>query len=246
MNPLLNKKILVTGGSRGIGAGIARHLAHQGAQVAISYTSRPDSAETVLQSLEGQGHISIQMDISNEESVLHGVTEVLNKFGQIDGLVNNAGITKDQILLRMKTSDFDDVIQTNLRGTYLCTKAVMKPMLKARSGSIVSITSVIGQTGNAGQANYAASKAGIEAFMKSTALELGSRNIRANCVAPGFIVTEMTDELNDDQKNAILSKIPLNKLGQVDDIAHAVSYLLSDQAAYITGQTISVNGGLHM
>lgn len=243
---LKNKKVLITGGSRGIGAGMARHLASLGARLAITYTSRPESAEQVLKSLPGEGHMALAMDVSNSASVEAGMEKVLSAFEGLDGLVNNAGITKDQLLLRMKEEDFDAVIQTNLKGTFLCTKAVMKAMMKARSGSIVNITSVIGQMGNAGQANYAASKAGIEAFSKSVAKEVASRGIRVNCVAPGFIVTEMTDILTDEQKQAILSQVPLAKLGQVDDVAHAVAYLLSDGSSYVTGQTIAVNGGLYM
>jgi 3-oxoacyl-[acyl-carrier protein] reductase len=243
---LKDKKIFISGGSRGIGAGIVKKCAEQGAVVAFSYTSRPDAAEEVLKSLPGEGHFHIKMDISSSESVTSAMNEVLERFGSIDGLVNNAGITRDQLMLRMKEEDFDAVVQTNLKGTFLCTKAVLKPMTKARKGSIVNITSVIGQTGNAGQANYAASKAGTEAFTKSVALELASRNLRANCVAPGFIETEMTGALTDEQKAGILAQVPLARMGQVEDVANAVSYLLSDESSYITGHTISVNGGLFM
>ena len=246
MGRLEGKNVLVTGGSRGIGAGIVKSLAHEGARVAFTYTSSPDRAEKVHSELPGEGHFHFSMNISDEISVNEGIEHVLKEFDSIDGLVNNAGITRDQLILRMKTEEFDDVINTNLRGTFLCTRPCLKAMLKKRSGSIVNITSVIGQSGNAGQTNYAASKAGIEAFTKSIGQEVGSRNIRANCIAPGFIATEMTDELTEQQKQAILGKIPLRRMRDVSDIANAVIFLLSDESTYITGQTISVNGGLYM
>lgn len=243
---LKGKKVLITGGSRGIGAGIARVLADNGAQVALTYSSSEAQAKAVLESLSGSGHIMVPMQVADEASVEAGFTAVFAAFGNLDGLVNNAGITKDQLLLRMKTEDFESVLDVNLKGTFLCTRIAVKHMMKARSGSIVNITSVIGQTGNPGQCNYAASKAGTEAFSKSIAQEVGSRKIRVNCVAPGFIVTDMTDKLNPAQKEAILSKVPLQDLGSTDDIAHAVSFLLSDKSRYITGHTLSVNGGLYM
>jgi 3-oxoacyl-[acyl-carrier protein] reductase len=249
---LENKKIVVTGGSRGIGAGIVKSLIEKGATVAFTYTSRPDAAEKVLAEVKSLNpktadqHFCLSMNVADPDSVEKGFAQILERFGQIDGLVNNAGITKDGLLLRMKTEDFDDVIQTNLRGSFLCTKVVSKIMLKARKGSIVNVTSVIGHMGNAGQANYAASKAGTAAFGKSVAQELGSRNIRVNCVAPGFIVTDMTDAMTDEQKKAIFTKIPLQKLGDVEDVANAVTFLLSEESKYITGQTLHVNGGMWM
>ena len=249
---LENKKIVVTGGSRGIGAGIVKSLVEKGAVVAFTYTSRPDAAEKVLAEIKALNpktadqHFCLSMNVADPDSVEKGFAQILERFGQIDGLVNNAGITKDGLLLRMKTEDFDDVIQTNLRGSFLCTKVVSKIMLKARKGSIVNVTSVIGHMGNAGQANYAASKAGTAAFGKSVAQELGSRNIRVNCVAPGFIVTDMTDAMTDEQKKAIFTKIPLQKLGDVEDVANAVTFLLSEESKYITGQTLHVNGGMWM
>ncbi len=246
MGTLDGHKILVTGGSRGIGAGIVRTLATQGAQVAFTYSSNQAAAEAVLKSLEGNGHFIVPLRLTDEASIDAAIQQVLEKFGQITGLVNNAGITKDQLLLRMKADDFDQVIQTNLRGAFLCTKAVLKPMLKARQGSIVNITSVIGHSGNAGQVNYAASKAGLDGMTKSIAQEIGSRGIRVNCVAPGFIETEMTEVLPEAQKNAILQKIPLQKFGNVSDVANAVRFLLSDESRYVTGQTIHVNGGMYM
>lgn len=243
---LSGKKIVVTGGSRGIGAAIVKLLAQEGAQVAFTYSSREESAQQVAHTLSGEGHFYIKMDISNEESINSAVNHILEKWPDVDGVVNNAGITKDQLLLRMKAEDFDSVIGTNLRGTFLVTKAFTKVMMKARKGSIVNITSVIGQTGNAGQANYAASKAGTVAFSKSVALELASRNVRLNCVAPGFIATEMTDALSEETKQKIMEKIPLQKIGDGQDVAQAVRFLLSDESKYITGHTINVNGGMFM
>jgi 3-oxoacyl-[acyl-carrier protein] reductase len=186
------------------------------------------------------------MNVDDTESVQQAFESVLNRFDGLDGLVNNAGITRDQLLLRMKDEDFDAVVQTNLRGTYACTKAAVKPMLKARSGSIVNMSSVIGQMGNPGQANYAASKAGIEGFSRAIAKEIASRGIRVNCVAPGYIVTEMTDALDDKQKEAIQNQIPMGRLGTVNDVAHATAFLLSDLSAFITGQVLQVNGGMYM
>lgn len=237
---------LVTGSSRGIGAGIARRLANEGAQVVVTYSSKAEAAQATYDSLAGQGHLMLQLNIGDEASVQAAIDQTVAKLGRIDFLVNNAGVTKDQLLLRMKTEDFQAVIDTNLKGCFLCTRAAVKHMLKARSGSIVNITSVVGEMGNAGQSNYAASKAGIEGFAKSIAQEVASRNIRVNCVAPGFVVTDMTGVLSDTQKAAILSKVPLGTLGDVEDIAAAVSFLLSQDAKYITGQTISVNGGMYM
>lgn len=238
--------VLVTGSSRGIGAGIARRLAAEGARVAVTYSSKSEMAETVRASLEGEGHLSVRLNVADEISVASAFEEIAQTFGRLDGLVNNAGITRDQLLLRMKTEDFQAVVDTNLKGVFLCTRAAVKLMLKARSGAIVNITSVIGETGNAGQSNYAASKAGIEGFAKSIAQEVASRHIRVNCVAPGFIVTEMTDRLTEQQKEAILTKVPMNQLGDVDDVAAATAFLLSSDAKYITGHTLSVNGGLYM
>ena len=240
------KTFFITGGSRGIGSGIATKLAQQGARVIISYANRSDAADKVISSCAGEGHFAVQMDISSEQSIQQAFDFILEKCSSLDGLVNNAGITKDQLLLRMKASDFDEVIQTNLRGTFLCIKMAVKSMIKARRGSIVNITSVIGQTGNAGQSNYAASKAGIEAFTKSVAKEVASRGVRLNCVAPGFIQTEMTEILDDKQKQFIMSQIPMNNMGSSENIADAVSFLLSAESDYITGQTLSVNGGMWM
>ncbi len=246
MEDLKNKTVLVTGSSRGIGADTAIHLSNLGMRVAVTYGKSKEQAEKVFENLKGTDHIMLSLNVADPVSIQEGFDTITKEWGGLYGLVNNAGITRDQLLLRMKESDFDEVIQTNLRGTFLCTKWATKIMMKERTGSIVNITSVIGQTGGAGQANYAASKAGIEAFSKSVAQEMGSRNIRVNCVAPGFIVTDMTDELPEERKQAILSSVPLKSIGQPLDVAHSVAFLLSDHSKYITGQTLSVNGGLFM
>jgi 3-oxoacyl-[acyl-carrier protein] reductase len=243
---LKGKRIVVTGSSRGIGAGIVKLLAEQGARVAVTYSSSAAAAEKVLKDLPGSGHMLVSMNVADSASVEKGFEEIMKSFEGIDGLVNNAGITKDQLLMRMKDEEFDQVIATNLRGAYLCTKSVMRPMLKARAGSIVNVSSVVGQMGSPGQSNYAASKAGLEGFTRSVAHEIASRGIRVNAVAPGFIVTDMTDALDEKQKEAIQSRIPLQKLGSVEDVANAVAFLLSDASTYITGQVLQVNGGLYM
>lgn len=240
------KVSLVTGSSKGIGAGIAKRLAEAGSSVVVTYSSNSKSAEELVANLKGSGHMCLHLNVADESSVNSVFTKIIEKYGRLDFLVNNAGITKDQLLLRMKPEDFDSVIATNLRGVFLCTREAIKLMIKARQGSIVNITSVVGLTGNAGQSNYSASKAGVEGFTKSIAQEVASRSVRVNCVAPGFIVTEMTDVLSDKQKDAIKEKIPLNTLGEVEDIANATCFLLSHDAKYITGHTLSVNGGMHM
>ena len=240
------KTVLVTGSGRGIGAAIAKHLASLGMKVAVTYSRSKEKAEELMEQLDGEGHLLTALDLNDENSIEKAFKEVTEKFGSLFGLVNNGGVACDQILLRMKNSDFDKVIQTNLKGTFLCTKQAVKIMMKARTGSIVNITSVIGQMGGAGQANYAASKAGIEAFSKSVAREVGSRGIRINCVAPGFITTDMTEGLTPERKEAILSSVPLKTIGKPIDVAHSVAFLLSDESKYITGQSIGVNGGLFM
>ena len=243
---LSDQAIFITGASRGIGVGIAKLLASQGASLALSYASSAKAAKEVLESLEGDNHLLLQMNVAEEESVTQAVKKVLSHFGKISSLINNAGITQDQLLLRLSPEAFDKVINTNLRGSFLCTKAVMRAMLKSKKGSIVNITSVIGHSGNAGQSNYSASKGGLEAFSKSVAKEVASRNIRINCVAPGYIDTEMTRHLPESQKEEILKYIPLKRMGQVVDVAHAVSFLVSEESSYITGQTLHVNGGMYM
>jgi 3-oxoacyl-[acyl-carrier protein] reductase len=243
---LIGKRIVVTGSSRGIGAGIATWLASEGASIVVTYSSNEAAAQKVVASLPGSGHSCLPLNVADEASVDAFFTKALEG-GALHGLVNNAGITRDQLILRMKTDDFDAVIGTNLRGAFLCARAAIKAMFKAKiAGSIVSITSVIGEMGNAGQSNYAASKAGVEGLTKSLAKEVASRGIRLNCVAPGFIVTEMTAALTDDQKTKIQSGIPLGTLGETEDIAAATAFLLSDEARYITGHTLSVNGGLYI
>ena len=243
---LANKKIFVTGGSRGIGAGIVQLLAELGAQVAFTYSTNSVKAQELLASLPGSGHLLFQMDVSSGESVATTCDALIAKWGNVDGVVNNAGITKDQLILRMKSEDFSQVIQTNLSGVFYVTKALSKFMLKARTGTFVNISSVIGSTGNAGQSNYAASKGGLEAFTKSVALEFASRGIRANCVAPGYIKSDMTDALSEEQLKSFNDKIPLARAGEAREIASAVAFLLSDAASYITGQTLHVNGGMYL
>ena len=240
------KTALVTGSSRGIGAAIAKHLCSLGMRVALTYSHSKQKAEKLMDELTGKGHILTPLDVTDEDSVKKAFQQIIAEFGNLHGLVNNAGITRDQLVLRMKTSEFDEVIQTNLRGTFLCTQQALRPMIKAKRGSIVNITSVIGQMGAPGQTNYAASKAGMEAFSRSVAREAGSRNIRVNCVAPGFITTDMTKDLPEERKQAILSSIPLGSIGQPMDVANLVAFLLSDESKYITGQTIGINGGLFM
>ena len=242
---LKGKRVVVTGSSRGIGAGIARSLADLGARVAVTYSSNAAAAEKLMGELKGSGHLLVALNVTSSESVEKAFGEILAQFDGLDGLVNNAGITRDQLMMRMKDDDFDTVIATNLRGTYLCSKAVMRPMLKARAGSIVNISSVVGQMGNPGQSNYAASKAGVEGLTRSLANEVASRNIRVNAVAPGFIVTDMTDAMDEKQKAMIEGKIPMQRLGTVDDVARAVAFLLGDASLYMTGQVLQVHGGLY-
>lgn len=242
---LAGQKILVTGGSRGIGAGIVRELARAGAQVAFTFSSNQSAAEKILSELKGE-HFIVAMNMEDPKSIETAVSQVLEKFGSLDGLVNNAGITHDQLILRMSPEDFDKVYNVNLRGAFYCTKLCLKPMLKARKGSIVHISSVVGHTGNPGQTNYTATKAGIEGFSRSLALELSSRNIRSNCVAPGFIESDMTHALTDAQKTQLIERIPLGRIGTAQDVANSVSFLLSDAASYMTGQTLHVNGGMYL
>lgn len=238
---------LVTGASRGIGAAIATALGKQGATVVGTATSEA-GAELITQALQqagikGAGMVLNVTDAAQIEATLKNISE---KFGDVTILVNNAGITKDTLLMRMKDEDWDAVINTNLTSVYRVSQAVIRPMMKARAGRIISISSIVGHTGNAGQANYAAAKAGMVGFTKSLASELGSRGITVNCVAPGFIDTDMTRELPEKIRTDLLAKIPLGKLGAVEDIAAAVVFLASPSAAYITGETLHVNGGMLM
>jgi 3-oxoacyl-[acyl-carrier protein] reductase len=239
---------LVTGGSRGIGRAIATTLAESGATVVVNYKGNQAAAEQVVREIaanDGQA-LAVQADISHAEEVERLFKTVLEHYGKIDILVNNAGITRDTLLLRMKEDDFDTVLDTNLRGVYLCTKAALRPMTKARGGRIINITSVVGLIGNAGQSNYAAAKAGIIGFTKSTAREMASRNITINAVAPGYVETELTGVLSDQMRAAILENIPLGRMGTPQDVANLVCFLASPAAAYITGQTLTVDGGMVM
>lgn len=243
---LKGKNIFVTGGSRGIGAAIVKKCAEMGARVAFTYTGAEAQAQAVLNSLPGAGHMILKMNVTIKEEVDATSAKVIETFGDIHGVVNNAGITKDQLLLRMKDEDFDAVLKTNLYGAFYVSKAFAKNLLKTRNASVVNISSVIGSSGNAGQSNYAASKAGIEGFTRSLALELASRNIRINAVAPGYIASDMTKALGEDQLKYFSEKIPLGRAGEPHEVAQAVAFLLSDASSYITGQTLHVNGGLYL
>lgn len=245
---LTGKTAIVTGGSRGIGRAIALCLAAEGANVAVIYAGNTAAAEETLQAITDKGGkaLSIQCDVANEDAVTAMVKQVKEQFGSVDILVNNAGITRDGLLMRMKTADWQAVLDTNLTGTFFCTKAVTKWMMKQRSGAIVNLTSVVGLTGNAGQANYAAAKSGIIGFTKSVAKELASRGIRANAVAPGCIDTDMTAVLSDAVKEEMLKTIPLGRVAQPEEVAKAVLFLVSDCASYITGQVLNVDGGMVM
>jgi 3-oxoacyl-[acyl-carrier protein] reductase len=237
----------VTGASRGIGRAIARALALEGATVFVGARDEAKLAEVAREIAdEGGKAVAVALDVADRASVDAALQKVLEAQGRLDHLVNNAGITRDNLLLRMKKEEWDQVIATNLTGTYLCTQAVLKPMLKQRSGRIVNVTSVVGLTGNAGQANYAASKAGIIGFTKAVAREVASRSITVNAVAPGFIDTDMTAAMTDKARESLASSIPLGRVGRPEDIASAVAFLVSDAAAYITGQVLGVDGGFHM
>jgi len=245
---LLGKTAIVTGGSRGIGKAIAIKLAEQGANIVVNYSSSPESANEVIRMIEAIGRqgIAIKADVSNPSEVEELISIAEAKFSSIDILINNAGITRDTLLMKMKEDDWDSVITTNLKGTFNCTKAVTKKMIRQRSGKIVSVASVIGIVGNAGQANYAASKAGIIGFTKSIAKELGSRNINVNAVAPGYIQTDMTDKLSAEVKEGLMAGIPLKRLGAPEDVANIVVFLCTEEASYITGQVFNVDGGMVM
>ena len=242
------KSAIVTGASRGIGREIALNLASEGARVAVNFSGSKDKAEEVVKMIIEMGGeaFAVQADVSNADSVKNMVDTTLEQFGSIDILVNNAGITKDNLLMRMKEEEWDDVININLKGVFLCTKGVTRQMMRQRAGKIVNVASIVGVSGNPGQANYVAAKAGVIGFTKTAAKELSSRNINVNAVAPGFISTDMTDTLSDDLKEQLLANIPLGKLGSPKDVAKTVLFLLSDDAAYITGQTIHVDGGMVM
>ncbi len=241
----MTKRIaLITGASRGIGRAIAERLAEDGFFVLGTATS--ESGAAAISTYLGENGKGLTLDVSNSESVETVMKAISDEFGTPHVLVNNAGITRDNLLMRMKDEEWDDIISTNLTSVFRMSKAVLRGMMKAKTGRIINISSVVGSTGNAGQANYAAAKAGMIGFTKSMAKEVGSRNITVNTVAPGFIDTDMTKELSDDIKNNLLTAIPLARLGDAKEIAHAVSFLASDGAAYITGETLHVNGGMFM
>ena len=245
---LAGKVALVTGASRGIGRAIALTLAQNGADVAINFAGNTAAAQEVADAITAMGRkaLLVQGSVADGDGVQAIVKQVVAELGRLDILVNNAGITRDGLLMRMKESDWDAVLETNLKGVYNCSKAVMRTMMKQKGGRIVNMASVVGETGNAGQCNYSAAKAGVIGFTKSLAKEVASRGITVNAVAPGFIATDMTKVLTDDQKAEMAKTIPLGRAGQPQDVANAVLFLVSDEAAYITGQVLNVDGGMVM
>ena len=244
----MTKSALVTGASRGIGRSIALQLAEEGFNVAVNYAGSKEKAEAVVEEIKAKGvdSFAIQANVADADEVKAMIKEVVSQFGSLDVLVNNAGITRDNLLMRMKEQEWDDVIDTNLKGVFNCIQKATPQMLRQRSGAIINLSSVVGAVGNPGQANYVATKAGVIGLTKSAARELASRGITVNAVAPGFIVSDMTDALSDELKEQMLTQIPLARFGQDTDIANTVAFLASDKAKYITGQTLSVNGGMYM
>ena len=244
---LEDKVVLVTGASRGIGKAIAIELGKNQARIVGTATSAA-GAEKITEYLTAEGiqGKGMVLDVCSEESVAECMSAIVEEFGVIEILVNNAGITRDTLMMRMKLEQWEEVYQTNLRSIFLTSKACLRGMMKNKHGRIINISSVVGATGNPGQVNYASSKSGMFGFTKSLAREVANRGITVNCVAPGFIQTDMTDELNDEQKSHIMSSVPMARLGQVNEIASAVRFLASDDASYITGHTLHVNGGMHM
>ncbi len=244
----MTKSALVTGASRGIGRSIAIQLAEEGYKVAVNYAGNKEKADAVVEEIKAKGveAFAIQANVANGDEVKVMIKEVVSQFGSVDVLVNNAGITRDNLLMRMKEQEWDDVIDTNLKGVFNCIQKVTPQMLRQKSGSIINLSSVVGAVGNPGQANYVATKAGVIGLTKSAARELASRNITVNAVAPGFIVSDMTDALSEELKAQMLEQIPLAKFGEDSDIANTVAFLASEKAKYITGQTIHVNGGMYM
>ncbi|HDA4229735.1 TPA: 3-oxoacyl-[acyl-carrier-protein] reductase [Staphylococcus aureus] len=244
----MTKSALVTGASRGIGRSIALQLAEEGYNVAVNYAGSKEKAEAVVEEIKAKGvdSFAIQANVADADEVKTMIKEVVSQFGSLDVLVNNAGITRDNLLMRMKEQEWDDVIDTNLKGVFNCIQKATPQMLRQRSGAIINLSSVVGAVGNPGQANYVATKAGVIGLTKSAARELASRGITVNTVAPGFIVSDMTDALSDELKEQMLTQIPLARFGQDTDIANTVAFLASDKAKYITGQTIHVNGGMYM
>lgn len=245
---LKGKNAIVTGASRGIGRAIAIKFAELGANVVLNYRSDINSVQEVVKEIESKGvkALAIQGDVSSFEDSKKIIDEAMEKLGSVDILVNNAGITKDSLIMRMKEEEFDKVIEVNLKGVFNCIKHAIPVMVKQRSGKIINISSVVGLSGNAGQANYAAAKAGIIGLTKSVAKEIASRGITANAIAPGFIQTDMTETLGEKVKENIKANIPLKRLGSPEDIANTAAFLASDMASYITGQVISVDGGMHI
>tara|TARA_B100000745_G_scaffold99706_1_gene63631 strand:+ start:194 stop:949 length:756 start_codon:yes stop_codon:yes gene_type:complete len=246
IKPLKDQIAIVTGASKGIGKAIAKELSNQGAKIVINYNSDHKSAEQISNEINKTGgeSIKIQTDVSDENAVSEMIKKTISKFQKIDILVNNAGITKDKLAIRMTSDDWNKVITTNLNSTFLCTKYTLPYMLKAKYGRIINISSVVGMTGNPGQSNYSASKAGLIGFTKSIAREVGTRNITSNAIAPGYISTEMTNAINPNVQEKILANIPMNRFGSPEEIAQLVGFLSSDKAAYITGQTLVIDGGL--
>ena len=244
----MSKSALVTGASRGIGRSIALQLAEEGYNVAVNYAGSKDKAEAVVEEIKAKGvdSFAIQANVWNGDEVQAMIHEVVSHFGSVDVLEYNAGITRDNLLMRMKEQEWDDVIDTNLKGVFNCIQKVTPQMLRQRGGAIINLSSVVGAVGNPGQANYVATKAGVVGLTKSSARELASRGITVNAVAPGFIVSDMTDALSDELKDQMLEQIPLARFGEDTDIANTVAFLASDKAKYITGQTIHVNGGMYM
>lgn len=248
MTDLTGKTAIITGASRGIGAEIAHKLAAAGAKIVVNYSGSQEKAEAVVEQIKADGGeaIAVKANVSDAEAVKALVDETMQAFGSIDILVNNAGITRDNLMMRMKDDEWDDVINTNLKGVFICTKAVTRQMMKQRTGRIINISSIVGVMGNAGQANYVAAKAGVIGLTKTTARELASRNITANAIAPGFITTDMTDQLGDDIQKTMLAQIPLGRFGKPEEVAKAVLFLASDDSSYMTGQTLHLDGGMVM
>jgi len=245
MSQLQGNVALVTGGARGIGRAIVLELASRGADVIVTDIDQTGAEKTASEAAAlSVKTFAVSGDVSNADDVAGMITKSMDVFGKIDILVNNAGITRDNLLMRLTEEDWDLVLKVNLKGAYLCTKSILRPMMKNRRGKIINIASVVGIMGNAGQSNYAASKAGLIGFTKSIAKEVGSRNIQVNCVAPGFIETEMTKKLNEDVKKAFLDSIPLRRAGSPEDVARVVAFLASSDADYITGQVINIDGGM--